>query len=108
MAQLLLKESERIINEIEIKIEKEIGNDHITTGSTKRKQLEEKHLKFIQQLENRRVKKWKKFKERSRKEKYDGAVQERGNRGVNEIKQLLDGRSDPLESEKRLKVILYN
>ena len=108
MAQLLLKESERIINEIEIKIEKEIGNDHITTGSTKRKQLEEKHLKFIQQLENRRAKKWKKFKERSRKEKYDGVVQERGNRGVNEIKQLLDGRSDPLESEKRLKVILYN
>ena len=30
-----------------------------------------------------------------RKEKCDGVAQERGNRGVNEMKQLLDGRSDP-------------
>ena len=62
LVQLLLKESERIVNEIEIQIEIEISKDHIKTGSTKRKQLEEKHLKFRQQLENRRAKKWKKFK----------------------------------------------
>ena len=48
---MLLKESERIVNEIEIQIEIEISKDHIKTGSTKRKQLEEKHLKFRQQLE---------------------------------------------------------
>ena len=97
LVQLLLKESERIVNEIEIQIEIEISNDHITTGNTKRKKLEEKHLMFRQQLENRRAKKWKKFKERSRKEKCDGVAQERGNRGVNEMKQFLDGRSDPLK-----------
>ena len=51
LVQLLLKESERIVNEIEIQIEIEISKDHIKTGSTKRKQLEEKHLKFRQQLE---------------------------------------------------------
>ena len=62
LVQFLLKESERIVKEIEIQIQIEISNDHITTGSTKRKQLEEKHLKFRQQLENRRAKKWKKFK----------------------------------------------
>ena len=95
LVQLLLKESDRIVNEIEIQIEIEISNDHITTSNTKRKKLEEKHLLFRQQLENRRAKKWKKFKERSRKEKCDGVAQERGNRGVNEMKQLLDGRSDP-------------
>ena len=44
LVQLLLKESELIVNEIEIQIEIEISNDHTTTGSTKRKQLEEKHL----------------------------------------------------------------
>ena len=51
LVQLLLKESERIVNEIEIQIEIEISKDHIKTGSTKRKQLEEKHLQFRQQLE---------------------------------------------------------
>ena len=54
LVQLLLKESDRIVNEIEIQIEIEISNDHITTGNTKRKKLEEKHLLFRQQLENRR------------------------------------------------------
>ena len=91
LVQLLLKESEPIVNEIEIQIETEISNDHTTTRSTKCKQLEEKHLKFRQLLENRRAKKWKKFKERSRKEKCNGVAQERGNRGVNEMKQLLGG-----------------
>ena len=86
MVQLLLKESERIVNEIEIQIEMEISNDYTTTGSTKRKQLEENHLKFRQQLENREAKKWKKFKKSSRKEKYDGVVQERGNQVANEMK----------------------
>ena len=97
LVQLLLKESECTVKEIEIQIEIEISNDYTTTGSTKRKQLEEKHLKFRQQLENRRAKKWKKFKERSRKEKYDGVVQERRNQVANKMKQLLDGRSDPLK-----------
>ena len=64
-------------------------------------QLEEKLLKFRQQLEleNRWAKKWKKFREHSRKEKYDGVVQERANKGANEtkVKQLLDGRSAPLK-----------
>ena len=46
LVQLLLKKSERIVSEIEIKIEIEISNDHTTTGNAKRKQLEEKHLKF--------------------------------------------------------------
>ena len=67
----------KIKKKIEIKIEIEITIDHRTAGITKRKQIEEKHLKFRQQLENRRAKKWKKFKERSRKEKYHGVVQER-------------------------------
>ena len=49
------------------------------------------HLKFREQLQNRRAKKWKKFKERLRKEKYNGDVQERENRGANALKQLLDG-----------------
>ena len=66
-----------------------------------KKQLQEKHLKFRQQLEpeNRWAKKWKKFRERLRKEKYDGVVQERANKGANEtkVKQLLDGRSAPLK-----------
>ena len=35
-----------------------------------------------------------------RKEKYDGVIQERGNRVANEMKQLLDGRSDPLKRTK--------
>ena len=35
-----------------------------------------------------------------RKEKYDGLIQERGNRVANEMKQLLDGRSDPLKRTK--------
>ena len=90
-------QSERIINEIEIQVKIEISNGHITTGSTKQKQLEERHLKFRQQLENRRAKKWKEFKKRSRKEKCDEVAQERGNRGVNEMKQLLDSRSNPLK-----------
>ena len=51
LVQLLLKESERIVNEIEIQIEIEISKDHIKTGSTKHKQLGEKHLKYRQQLE---------------------------------------------------------
>ena len=51
LVQLLLKESERIVNEIEIQIEIEISKDHIKTGGTNRKQLEEKHLKYRQQLE---------------------------------------------------------
>ena len=51
LVQLLLKESERIVNEIEIQIEIEISKDHIKTGGTKRKQLQEKHLKYRQQLE---------------------------------------------------------
>ena len=97
LVQLLLKESELIVNEIEIQIEIEISNDHTATGSTKRKQLEEKHLTFRQQLENKRARKWKKFKERLRKDMCDGVVQERGNRGVNEMKQLLDDRSDPVK-----------
>ena len=46
LVQLLSKKSELIVNEIEIKIEIEISKDHTTTGSAKRKQLEEKHLKF--------------------------------------------------------------
>ena len=71
---MLLKESERIVNEIEIQMEIEISNDHNTTGSTKRKQLEEKHLKFRQQLQNGWAKKWKKFKERLRKEKCNGVA----------------------------------
>ena len=79
LVQLLLKESKRIINETGIQIEVDISNDYTTTGSTKYKQLEEKYLKFRQQLEKRQASKWKKFKERSRKEKYDGVVQERGN-----------------------------
>ena len=90
MVKLLLKESERIVNEIEIEMKIENSNDHTTVGSTKRKQLGEKHLQFRQQLENRRAKKWKKFKECLRKEKCNGVAQERGNRGVNEMKQLLD------------------
>ena len=67
----------------------------------KKKQLQEKHLKFRQQLEpeNRWAKKWKKLGERLRKEKYDGVVQEKANKGANEtkVKQLLDGRSAPLK-----------
>ena len=51
LVQLLLKESEHIISKIKIQIEIKISNDHIKTGSTKHKQLEEKHLKFRQQLE---------------------------------------------------------
>ena len=78
--QLLLKKSECIINKIKIQIEIEISNYHINTGSTKHKRLEEKHLKFRKQLEKRQAKKWKKFKECSRKEKCDGVAQERGNR----------------------------
>ena len=84
------------MNEIEIQIDREISNDYTTTGSTKRKQLEEKYLKFRQELENRRAKKWKKFKQHSKKEKCDGVVQERENRGANEMKQIVDSRSDPL------------
>ena len=97
MVQLFLKESERNVKEIEIQIEIEISNDYTTTGSTKRKQLEGKHLKFRQQLENRRAKKWKKFKKRSRKEKYDGTIQEREKREGNEMRKILDGKSDPLK-----------
>ena len=52
LVQFLLNESQRIVNEIEIQIKIEISNDYATTGSTKRKQLEEKHLKF-RELENR-------------------------------------------------------
>ena len=37
LVQLLLKESEPIVNEIEIQIEIEIDNDHATTGNAKRK-----------------------------------------------------------------------
>ena len=96
LVQLLSKESERIVKEIEIQIETEISNDYTTTGSTS-KQLKEKHLKFRQQSENRRAKKWKKFKERSRKGKYDGVVQQKGKRVANAMKQLLDDRSDPLK-----------
>ena len=40
LVQLLLKESEPIVNGIEIQIEIEIDNDHATTGNAKRKQLE--------------------------------------------------------------------
>ena len=67
----------------------------------RKKQLQEKHLKFRQQLEleNRWAKKWKKLGEHLRKEKYDGVVQEKANKGANEtkVKQLLDGRSAPLK-----------
>ena len=45
----------------------------------------------------RRAKKREKFKERSRKEKHDEVVQERENRGSNEIRETMDGRSDPLK-----------
>ena len=38
--------------------------------------------------------KWKKIKKYLRRENFDRVVQERGNRGANEMKQLLDGRSD--------------
>ena len=38
--------SERIVNEIEMQIEIEISKYYATTGSTKRKQLKEKRLKF--------------------------------------------------------------
>ena len=69
MVQLLLKESERIVREIEIQIEIEISNDYTRTGSRKRKQLDEKHLKFRQKLENRQAKKWKKFKGCSKERK---------------------------------------
>ena len=97
LVQLLLQESERNVNEIETQIEIETSNDYKTSGSIKRKQLEEKHVKFRQQLENRRAKKWKKFKERPRKETYDGVIQEKGNRGRNEMRPLLDCRSDLLK-----------
>ena len=53
LVKFLLNESQRIVNEIEIQIKIEISNDYATTGSTKRKQLEEKHLKFREELENR-------------------------------------------------------
>ena len=85
-----------MVNEIQIQIVIEISNDYTTTGSAERKQLEEKHFKFTQQLENRRAKKWKKSKERS-KEKYDGVVHKRRNRGDNKMRKILDGRSDPLK-----------
>ena len=57
LVQLLLKESELIVNEIEIQIEIEISNNLAITGSAKRQQLEEKYLQFRQLLENRRAKK---------------------------------------------------
>ena len=57
LVQLLIKESERMVNEIEIQIEIEISDDYTTTGSTKRKQLQEKYFKFRQQLENRKANK---------------------------------------------------
>ena len=53
LVQFLLNKSQRIVNEIEIQIKIEISNGYATTGSTKRKQLEEKHLKFREELENR-------------------------------------------------------
>ena len=40
LVQLLLKESEPIVNKIEIKIEIEIDNGHAKTGSAKRKEHE--------------------------------------------------------------------
>ena len=46
LLQLLLKESEHIVNEIEIQIETEISNIIAKTGSTKRKHLEKEHFKF--------------------------------------------------------------
>ena len=52
---------------------------------------------FRQLLESRRAKKWKELKELFRREKYDGIDQERGNRGANEMKKLLDARSDTLK-----------
>ena len=59
---MLLNESEGIVNKFETQIEIEISNDHPTTGSARRKQLEEKHLMFRQQLEKRRAKNWKELK----------------------------------------------
>ena len=96
LVQLLLQESKHTVNQFETQIKIEIRNDYTTTGSTKHKQLQEKHVKFRQQLEYRRAKKWKKFKESS-KGKFDGVVQERGIRGGNETSQILDGRSEPLK-----------
>ena len=52
---------------------------------------------FRQLLESRRAKKWKELKELFRREKYDGIDQERGNGGANEMKKLLDARSDTLK-----------
>ena len=86
LAQLLLKESGSIFNGIETQIETETSNDY-----------EEKHLKFRQQLENRQAKKLKNFKEHLKKEKYDGVVQGRGITGGNEVRETLDGRSEPLK-----------
>ena len=53
LVQFLLNESQHIVNEIGVQIKIEISNDYATTGSTKCKQLEEKHLKLRQELENR-------------------------------------------------------
>ena len=50
---LLLQEYECIVNEIETLLEIKRNNYYTTTRSKKCKQLEEKHIKFRQQLENK-------------------------------------------------------
>ena len=60
LVKLLLKESENVVANVQSKIELEIL-DSETTYEVTMERLEQKHVKFKQNLEKRRDKKWENF-----------------------------------------------
>ena len=60
LVKLLLKESENVVAKVQSKIELEIL-DSETTYEVTMERLEQKHVKFKQNLEKRRDKKWENF-----------------------------------------------
>ena len=60
LVKLLLKESENVVANVQSEIELEIL-DSETTYEVTRERLEQKHVKFKQNLEKRRDKKWENF-----------------------------------------------
>ena len=60
LVKLLLKESENVVAKVQSEIELEIL-DSETTYEVTMERLEQKHVKFKQNLEKRRDKKWENF-----------------------------------------------
>ena len=70
LVSLLLEESEKVIETVEMNITREMDKTFPDYTNSEKTSVREKHKRFEQNLEIRRNKKWEKFKKRERESKH--------------------------------------